>query len=275
MNKKKELFLRKKANFIRDEIVRVAVPNGAGHIAPSLSCVDVLVVLYYDIMTYDGKNPSWEERDRLIFSKAHGSYGLYAILTDLGLIPKDEWENFYKEGKSSLSGCSERKEKYGIEAGCGSLGHGLPIAVGLAFGAKIQNKKYKTFCIVGDGELQEGTNWEALQFAVKHELGNLVIIVDQNGLQAMDFIINIMDKGKNDLIKKFQGFGINPVVCSGHQITKLDKCLKSAKKYSGDSPKIIIVKTIKGFGLKCMENKSQFHYRLPTKEDLEIGKSYE
>ena len=118
----KEIFLRTKANHIRDEIMKVAIPNGAGHIAPSLSCVDILTALYYGSMSFDPKNPLRQDRDRLIFSKAHGCYGLYAILADIGVIPKEEWQNFYLEGKSVLCGCSERKKDFGLEAGCGSLG---------------------------------------------------------------------------------------------------------------------------------------------------------
>lgn len=155
--------LCKKANQIRKDIVEVAIRNGAGHIAPSLSCVDILTALYYRIMNIS-RYPQWEERDRLIFSKAHGCYGLYAILADIGYIKREDWENFYKG--SFLSGCVERSLENGIEASCGSLGHGLPIAVGIAFGAKLQNKSYRVYCIVGDGEMQEGSNWEAVQFAV-------------------------------------------------------------------------------------------------------------
>lgn len=269
----KEEFLREKADYIRDEIMRIAIPNGAGHIAPSLSCVDILTALYYGSMSFDPKNPLWQDRDRLIFSKAHGCYGLYAILADLGFIPKEEWQNFYLEGKSVLCGCSERKEEFGLEAGCGSLGHGLPLAVGLAFGAKLQNKNYHTFCLTGDGELQEGTTWEALQFAVKKDLENLTIIVDRNGLQAMDFTLNIMDKEKDDLIKRFEGFGLSPAVCPGHDPLKLADCFKAAKLSKENRPNVVVARTIKGFGLKCMENEPKFHYRIPTKDDLSQGKT--
>lgn len=268
-------FLRKKANFIRDEIIRIAVPNGAGHIAPSLSCVDILTALYYGCMSYDFKNPLWEERDRLIFSKAHGAYGLYAILTDLGIMPKEEWENFYIEGESTLWGCVERDLKYGLEAGCGSLGHGLPIAVGIAFGAQLQKKPYYTFCVVGDGELEEGTTWEALQFAVKHEVKNLIVIIDNNKLAAMDFLTNIMDREKDDLIKRFQGFGLASVACSGHDVVKLADCIQAAKTSTENRPKMIVADTIKGFGLKCMENVPKFHFRIPTEEELQMGASYD
>lgn len=275
MRKREIEILKEKANWIRDEVIKIAVKNKAGHIAPSLSTVDILVALYYKVLKYDPKNPFWEERDRFFLSKAHGCYALYAILTDLELIPKKEWENFNLFGKSKLSGCAERNLEYGIEASCGSLGHGLPMAVGVAFGAKLQKKKYYVYCLVGDGEMEEGTNWEAIQFAVKHELKNLVIIIDNNRLGALDFLVNILDKGEDDLIKKLKGFGLKPMICPGHNIEKLLQCFQKVKKSSERIPQTIVAKTIKGFGLKCMENVPKFHYRVPTKKELKMGKTYE
>ncbi len=274
MSKQKENFLKKKANQIRDEVIEISVQNKAGHIAPSLSCIDILVALYYDVMSYRPEEPLWEDRDRLVFSKGHGCYALYAILADKEVLPEKTWKEFYTPS-GCLPGCIERSEDFGLEAGCGSLGHGLPIAVGIAFGAKIQNKRYHTFCIVGDGELQEGSTWEAIQFAVKREIGNLTIIVDSNQLQAMDFIVNILDKEVNDKINRLKGFGLSPVVCPGHDILKLIEALNAAKSSSEDRPNVIIAQTIKGFGLKCMENVPKFHFRIPTDEELSQGKSYE
>jgi len=275
MDTQKEVFLKQKANFIRDEIIRVAVPNKAAHIAPSLSCVDMLTALYYDVMSYNQNNTLWEDRDRLIFSKAHGCYGVYAILADLGVIPKKAWDSFYLEGQSDLWGCMEQDLKYGLEAGCGSLGHGLPMATGLAFGAKIQDKPYYTFCIIGDGELQEGTTWEAMQFAVKYDLNRLIVLVDWNKIQAIDFTAKMLDKKPDDLVRRFEGFGLAPVACPGHDAVKLVETIKAVKSAIDNRPKVIIADTIKGFGLKCMENVPKFHFRLPTEEDLNMGKSYE
>lgn len=267
-------FLQEKANHIRNEVIKVAVPHGAGHIAPSLSCVDILVALYYECMSYKPENPTWEDRDRLIFSKGHGCYALYAILADMGVLPKEKWEGFYTE-KSNLTGCIEREPEYGLEAGCGSLGHGLPIAVGVAFGAQTQKKDYHTICLAGDGELQEGSSWEALQFAVKHEVRNLTIIIDRNRLQAMDFIINILDRDRSDVIRRFRGFSLSPVGCPGHNIPKLIHCIRAAKSSTSKVPKLIIAETIKGYGLKCMEGIPKFHFRIPTEEELSKGKTYE
>lgn len=267
------LFLKSKANCIRNEIINISLRNRAGHIAPSLSSVDILVALYYDAMNYKVDNISWSGRDRLVFSKAHGCYGLYAILADKGILPKHEWVNFYTN-KSTLLGCMERRVDYGIEAGCGSLGHGLPMAVGVAFGAKLQNKEYHTFCVMGDGELQEGSVWEAWQFAVKHELANLTVVIDGNRLQAMDFIVKIIGKTVDDNMKRLKGFGLMPIKCNGHDVVGLANYLRESKKSKKKIPTVIIAKTIKGFGLKCMENIPKFHFRLPTKEEIDMGRSY-
>lgn len=264
--------LKRKARQIRDEVIRVAVSNKAGHIAPSLSCVEILVALYYSVMSYKVKDTLWEDRDRLVFSKGHGCYALYAILTDKGILPKKEWYNFYTD-KSTLLGCIEHRPEYGFESGCGSLGHGLPIAVGIAFGARLMNKKYHTFCVMGDGEMQEGTTWEALQFAVKHELDNLTVIIDANRLQAMDFITNVIDKEIDDNVKKLKGFGLLPAIRPGHDVGKIAISIAAARSLLDKKPKVVIAKTIKGYGLKCMENVPKFHFRIPTEEELSMGRS--
>jgi len=222
-------------------------------------------------------DPEWENRDRLVFSKAHGGYGLYAILADLGYLKQDDWQTFYNG--SFLSGCIERSEKHAIEASCGSLGHGLPMAAGMAFGAKLQKKGYRVYCIVGDGEMQEGSNWESIQFAVKYELTNLTVIVDHNKLQAMDYLDDVLTiKGrKDDLQKKFRAFGFATGSCRGHHIREMASSIqriiglgKARKK-----PQVIIADTIKGYGLLCMENIPKFHFRLPSGDELKMGTRYE
>ncbi len=268
--------LEKKADDIRKDMVDIVVKNGAGHIAPSLSSVDILTVLYYRIMNVKPDTKE-EKKDRLVFSKAHGCYGLYSILADKGYLKKKDWQNFYNG--SFLLGCSERSVKHGIEAGCGALGHGLPLAVGMAFGAKLQNRKYRVYCIVGDGEMQEGSNWEAIQFAVKHKLSNLIIIIDNNGLQAMDFLEKILTPGgkKNDLQKKMQAFGLEVRTCNGHGIKDTVNNIEAwlRKKGGSKAPRALIANTIKGYGLKCMENIPKFHFRIPTEKELKMGKRYE
>jgi transketolase len=262
--------LGEKADGIRRSVVAVAVRNGASHIAPSLSCVDILVALYWRVMAFDPSRPQWKDRDRLVLSKGHGAYALYAILADLGVFPAQEWEK-YNTPESTLCGCIERRPEFGIEAGCGSLGHGLPMAVGLAFGARLQGLTYHTFCLVGDGELQEGTTWEAIQFAVKHELSNLTIVVDRNRLQAMDTIANVLDRSEHDLERRLSGFGLNPVTAGGHDLPALVRILTESKNRTQVLPAAVVAETVKGYGLKCMENVPGFHYRIPTPEELEEG----
>jgi len=265
---------RAKAHEIRRDVVNVAVTNGAGHIAPSLSCVDILTALYYRIMNLS-PSPEWEGRDRLVFSKAHGCYALYAILADLGYVDRKDWENLYRD--SFLSGCIERSIRHGIEAGCGSLGHGLPMAAGIAFGARLQNKSYRVYCVVGDGELQEGSNWEAIQFAVKHELSNLTLIVDHNRLQAMDSLENILSRSlPNELGRKLKAFGFETRTCNGHNMKGIVRTIEGWIEGQGHlcAPQALIARTVKGYGLLCMENLPKFHFRLPTEDELKMGNRY-
>lgn len=268
--------LCKKANQIRKDLIEISVQNGAGHIASSLSCVDILIALYYKIM-HLSNYPQWEERDRFVFSKAHGCYGLYAVLADIGYIDRGDWENFYKG--SFLSGCLERRVENGLEASCGSLGHGLPMAVGIAFGAKLQNKTYRVYCIVGDGEMQEGSNWEAIQFAVKHKLSNLTVIIDHNTLQAMDFLKDVLtvEERRNDLQRKTKAFGFEVKTCDGHNIKRIISIIEKWIKNQNNlfAPQALIANTTKGYGLKCMENIPKFHFRIPTEDELKMGNRYE
>lgn len=276
LNKLSHSKLCEKADQIRKDLVDVAISNGTGHIAPSLSCVDIVTALYYRLMNISD-DPQWEDRDRFVLSKAHGCYGVYAILADIGYIERKDWMNFNKG--SFLKGCIEQSVENGIETSSGSLGHGLPIAVGMAFGTKLQNKTNRVYCVIGDGEMQEGSMWEAVQFAVKHRLSNLTIIVDNNGLQAMDFLKNVLtlEGRKDDLQRKFKAFGYEVKTCDGHNIEEIisviEKWNEDWKDFS--MPQILIADTVKGYGVKCMENIPKFHFRLPTEEELKGGNRYE
>jgi transketolase len=266
----------RKAHQIRADVVQVATRNEAGHIAPSLSAIDVLTSLYYCVMRLSS-DPTWEGRDRLVFSKAHGCYGLYSILADIGYLERKDWEDFYRG--SFLFGCIERSPNHGIEASCGSLGHGLPLATGMAFGAKLQKKDYKVYCIVGDGELQEGSNWEAIQFAAKYRLSNLVLIVDHNSLQAMDFVKNIMGRPSSDgeFEDKLSAFGFAVDTCNGHDMGTVTSLLaqRPSEESGLDRPRALVARTVKGYGLHCMENIAKFHFRLPTEEEMRLGNRYD
>jgi len=220
---------KQKADDLREQILDVAIKHKQGHIAPSLSCLDILTVLYYEVAF---------ERDTIILSKGHGGYGLYAIWADLGLLPREKWEKF------DMPGCVE---------GYGSLGHGLPVAVGVAFANKQLDNDKHTWVIVGDGELQEGSNWEALAFMFHHSLTNITIIVDCNGLQAMDTIEHIMFQS---LKGRFLGWGFKPFECDAHNHDEL-------KRWLGSQPLVLLAQSIKGKGVAFMENKAEWHFRCP------------
>jgi len=218
-----------KANDLRKQILDVAIKNKAGHIAPSLSCLDILTVLHYKVA---------EPTDTIILSKGHGCYGLYAIWADLGLLAKEKWDKF------DMPGCTD---------GYGSLGHGLPVAVGVAYANKQLNNNKHTWVIVGDGELQEGSNWEALSFMYHHQLTNLTVIVDYNGLQAMDDIGHILYQ---NLFARFAGWCFMVYKCDGHDHQELTTWLES-------KPMILIALTTKGKGVPYMEGKAEWHFKLP------------
>lgn len=219
----------KKAKDLRKEILEVAIRNKQGHIAPSLSCLDILTVLFYKIA---------DPTDTIILSKGHGCYGLYAIWADIGLLPREKWEKF------DLAGCVD---------GYGSLGHGLPVAVGIAYANKQKRNNYHTWVIVGDGELQEGSNWEALSFLSHHNLTNITVIVDCNDLQAMDKIDNILYQNLDD---RFTGWGFHPYKCNAHDHKELTLWLESR-------PIILLARSVKGYGVDYMENKACWHFRWP------------
>ncbi len=263
-----------KADRMRREIVEIAAVNGAGHIAPSLSCVDIVAALYYGVARI-GASPTDEDRDRVVFSKGHGAYGLYSVLADLGWIPRRHWTEFSRG--SPLKGCVEYEPEHGFDAGTGSLGHGLPLAVGMAFAARFRGCSWRTWCILGDGEMQEGSCWEAMQFAVRHDLGNLVMVIDKNNLQAMDFLDNVLTpKGRtDDLLRKCDGFGAEVVACPGHDVARLVDCLASARNRPDRAkPLVVLAETVKGWGVKAIENVPCFHYRVPTAAEIAKGVRY-
>lgn len=218
----------KKVDQLRAEILEVSIKHKQGHVAPSLSCLDILTVLYYY---------SAAPEDTIILSKGHGCYGLYAIWADKGIIPREKWTNF------DLPGCLE---------GYGSLGHGLPVAVGVAFAnQKLGNEKH-TWVIVGDGELQEGSNWEALSFMKHHNLNNITVIVDDNNLQAMDQINKILG---HKLWERFKAWGFIGEVCNGHNH-------EAIKKFLSHKPAVLFAKCMKGKGVPYMENKAEWHFKI-------------
>lgn len=262
-------FLQKKTNWVRRQVLEMAVNAGAAHIAPSFSCIDILVTLYYGgILRINPENPQWPERDRFILSKGQAAVALYAVLADLGFFPKEELMTFTCNG-SRLGGHTENTIP-GVEAFTGSLGHGLSIGAGIALAGKMDRKRYLTVVLLGDGECHEGSIWEAAMFSSQHKLNRLVAIVDYNGLSATDYLKNYLDI--EPLRKKWLAFGWEVRITDGHDIRKLLNAMKDLRQRKSEKPLAIIAKTIKGKGVSFMENKPIWHYRIPVGEELEIAR---
>jgi transketolase len=251
------------AESIRKLTIKLSCKTGAGHLAPSLSTVEILTVLFRDFLRYNKENAIDDSRDRLILSKGHGAYAYYIILNELGYLPKAELDNFYKS--ASIKGCLSYNPKYMIEASTGSLGHGLPIAVGMAKALKIQKKDSKVVCIVGDGEMQEGSNFEALALAYRFRLDNLLLIVDANGLQAMDRVENVgVDNDR--LAKILNAYTDNFLKIDGHNEDILKESMDSFFNARNDSFSVLFCKTLKGKGIDVCENSIAHHFRCPTQD---------
>lgn len=256
---------------IRKDLVNFIYRIGMGHLGGELSLVEMAVALYYKYMNYDPKNPKWEERDRLILSKGHCSETLYTIFSDLGMYTMDYMvEHFETLDTAEFGMHCNRKYVPAIEASAGSLGHGLPIALGMALGARKQKKNWRTFVIVGDGEMDEGTNWEAIMAAAHYQLGNLVAIVDKNKIQMTGTTANTMNLDPLD--KKLEAFGWDVIEIDGNDMYSVCEALQSlppADPYVRRKPIFIISNTIKGKGVDFMEGNIKWHGGGIAKEQLE------
>lgn len=258
---------------IRKKTIELSCNTGAGHLAPSLSTVEMLTVLFRDFLKYNRDNPKDNSRDRLIFSKGHGSYAYYVILNELGFLPNFELEKFYNEG-ATIKGCLTQNLNYMIEASTGSLGHGLPIAVGMAQAFKMQNLPNRVVCIVGDGEMQEGSNFEALALAYRFKLDNLLLIVDANGLQAMDRVCDVgLDNDR--LSKVLNSYSDNFDRVDGHSEDELSKVFNKFFNTQNNNFSILVCDTLKGKGIDILENSISHHFRCPTEDGYVIGGSDE
>lgn len=254
---------------LKKKIFLTARKAGAAHLASSFSVIDLLYVLYCkNILKYDSCNPWAIERDRLILSKGHAILAQYVILNYIGLISDEELSSFCQPG-SHLGGEPKMGAVPCVESSTGSLGHGLSFAVGVAMACKMKRLKSKVWVILGDGECQEGSVWEAAMSAVKFKLDNLIVIIDDNRLQAMDTVENIM--GISSWEDKWKAFGYDVEQIDGHNLTELEECLK--KENSFERPRLIISRTVKGHGVSFMENVPIWHYRMPNEEELLIVKT--
>ena len=234
-----------------------------GHTGGSLSSVDILVALYYEMMKIDPKNPKWEARDRFVLSKGHSVEGYYTILADLGFFPKSELKN-YSKFNSRLIGHPSVKVP-GVEMNTGALGHGLSVAVGMALAGKVDKKDYKVYVLMGDGELAEGSIWEGAMAAGHYQLDNLIGIIDRNHLQISGNTETVMSL--ENLKEKWHAFGWHVLTVDGNNIEELVKIFKKIPT-AKEKPQVIIANTTKGKGIPFIENDATWHHKVPSEEQL-------
>lgn len=277
-------YLAGKALMVRRKVLDMAVKKKAGHVSTSYSQAEMLVTLYYGgLLRVDPNNPHWEGRDRFILSKGQGGLGVYPILSDLGFFPNEELDRFVSPG--GILGVHAENTIPGIEVLTGSLGHGLPIAVGMAHAARLANEQHFIVCLLGDGELYEGSNWEAMftaggrynEASAVGAYGHLILIVDNNKQATIgmhDELIYASDgPGLYPLKEKFEAFGCTVRECNGHDVNDIVRVFSGFRTFPLiDKPLCIISHTDKGHGASVMENKRLWHYRAPLNEDLERTK---
>ncbi len=254
--------LTKKALEIRKGIIEAVYQAQSGHPGGSLSIADVLTVLYFNEMNIKPEEPRWEDRDRLVLSKGHCSPALYSCLANKGYFPVENLKTFRKID-SYLQGHPDRNKVPGVDMTTGSLGQGLSAANGMAIAGKMDNKDYRVYCILGDGEIEEGQIWEAAMTSSKYKLDNLCVIVDNNNLQIDGTIEEVMSPYPID--EKFRSFGFEIIKIDGHDIEEIIKAFEVARNIK-DKPTCIIAKTIKGKGISYMENQASWHGKAPNEE---------
>lgn len=255
--------LERKAKELRRDILIMLAEAGSGHTGGSLSCIDIMLAIYSYKLRFDPKNPHWKDRDRFVLSKGHGCPALYATLAHFGFFPKKKLGSLRKLG-SLLQGHPQLGLP-GLEASTGSLGQGLSIANGMALAAKLDKRKTRIYCLLGDGELQEGQVWEAAMTAAHHKLDNLCAIIDFNKLQIDGFLCDV--KNIEPLKDKWQSFGWQVFEVNGHDFTQIMDALDQAQKIK-EKPSLILAHTIKGKGVSFIENKVEWHGIAPKPEEL-------
>lgn len=259
--------LEKIANTIRKHVLRMTHAAGSGHPGGSLSCTDILTALYFRVMNHRPENPFWPDRDRFVLSKGHAAPAYYAALAESGYFPVEELLTLRKLG-SRLQGHPSRSKLPGVEMSTGSLGQGLSVSNGMALAAKLDNKKYRVYCLCGDGEVESGQIWEAAMFAAHYKLDNITAIVDRNGLQIDGPTDLVMST--EPLASKWKAFGWKVLEINGHDMRQILDACNLAMSYKG-SPTVIIAHTVKGKGVSFMEGSLKFHGKAPNDEELELA----
>ncbi len=257
--------LEKKARRIREDIVDEVYSAKSGHPGGSLSVADILTVLYFREMNINPEEPNWEDRDRFVLSKGHCSPALYACLANRGFFPVEDLKTF-RNMNSYLQGHPDKNKVPGVDMTTGSLGQGLSAANGMAIAGKMDKKDYRVYCVLGDGEIEEGQIWEAAMAANKYKLDNLCVIVDNNNLQIDGTIEEVMSSYPID--EKFRSFGFQVINIDGHNMEEIIKAFEVARDVKGQ-PTCIIAKTIKGKGVDFMENQAGWHGKAPNEEQYE------
>ena len=255
--------LNAKALQFRREILETLNLAGSGHPGGSLSAVEIFISLYFYKLRHKPTEPHWPDRDRFIVSKGHASAVTYVVLANAGYFPKDELKNYRKFG-SRLQGHVHTKVP-GVEFNTGSLGHGLSYANGVALAAKMRQKSFRTYCLMGDGEIQEGSVWEAAMTSAHYKLDNICAIVDYNKVQENGPVNDI--KNLEPLVEKWIAFGWNVLSVNGHDLGQLIKALDAAENAKG-KPTVILANTVKGKGVSFMEGQAGWHGKAPNKEQL-------
>ena len=254
--------LKNMAKKVRRGIIEEVYKAQSGHPGGSLSVADILTVLYFDELNVDEKNPKWEDRDRLVLSKGHCSPALYSCLANRGFFDVEKLTTF-RNIESKLQGHPDMTKVPGVDMTTGSLGQGLSAANGMAIAGKMDKKNYRVYCILGDGEIEEGQIWEAAMASSKYKLDNLCVIVDNNNLQIDGTIDKVMSPYPID--EKFKSFGFQIINIDGNDIEEIKKAFEVAKNVK-EKPVCIIAKTIKGKGVSFMENKAEWHGKAPNEE---------
>lgn len=262
INEKEIKLLEEKAKHIRRLVIKMLAQAGSGHPGGSLSAADLITCLYFKVLRHNPKEPHWPERDRFHLSKGHCCPSLYAALSEAGYFPDEHLWTLRRLG-SILQGHPDRRVP-GVEVASGSLGQGLSVALGMSLAAKIDKRDYRVYCLMGDGEIQEGNIWEAAMAASHYQRDNLCAILDYNGFQIDGCTREIMDL--EPIVDKWRAFGWHTIEINGHNIREILDAFEEAKMIK-DKPAIIIAHTVKGKGVSFMEGVLEFHGRAPTKEE--------
>ena len=265
MDKKRVTELSIIANNVRKNALTAVYNAASGHPGGSLSIADVLTLLYFEVMNVDPKNPKMENRDRFVLSKGHTAPALYGVLAERGFIPKEDVQTF-RNVKSYLQGHPDMNKVPGVDMSTGSLGQGVSVAGGMALSAKLDNKDYRVYSILGDGEIEEGQVWEAAMFAAHNKLDNLIAIVDNNGLQIDGKISDVCSP--YPITDKFEAFGWHVITMDAHDFDDIERAFNEAETVV-NQPVAIVMTSVKGKGVSFMENQVSWHGTAPNAEQYE------